>query len=447
MNINVRAFFLRRREPVHRFLAVAMFLVGLAVTSAAEPVLITSLSKQFVVRGKPQTSIFASNPKADLIYIDPAVLAVTCERIKQILAAELGWGDRWRGTIYVNVHPVRSDNESPEIQPFRSDQGDQGWRYRLEMPDEIVRTQLLQAIVEALLLEFANRAATEESVVLPPWLVEGLTAHLMSGSLSGVALSPSAFNVRLKPRNDSAATLRQQMLEAGTLTVDQLNWPTAQNREPGRDLVYQHSAQLFVRELLRLRGGPDALCATLALLPEHLNWQTAFLRGFESHFQRMLEVEKWWSLQIAQLQTRESSVLWSAGEARQRLEEILYTPLQVRLAHEELPHVTPVALQTVLNDWNFSQQSPLLQNKLNQLRAARVRLTPEMATLTDGYATVLEKYLHDRNHEGRFFRERKARAAVSAAVLALNNLDARRAKITASNRVANASGVVPLTPP
>ena len=198
---------------------------------------------------------------------------------------------------------------------------------------------------------------------------------------TGVALSPNAFNVRLKPRNDSAATLRQQMLEAGTLTVDQLNWPTAQNREPGRDLVYQHSAQLFVRELLRLRGGPDALCATLALLPEHLNWQTAFLRGFESHFQRMLDVEKWWSLQIAQLQTRESSVLWSAGEARQRLEEILYTPLQVRLANEDLPHVTPVALQTVLNDWNFSQQSPLLQNKLNQLRAARVRLTPELAAL------------------------------------------------------------------
>ena len=444
MNINVRAFFLRRRELAFQFLAGAMFLVGLAVTRAAEPVVITSLSKQFAVRGKPQTSVFASNPKADLVYIDPAVLAVTCERIKQILATELGWGDRWRGTIYVNVHPVRSDNERPEIYPFQTDQG---WRYRVEMPDEIIRTRLLQAIIEVLLLEFANRAATEETVVLPPWLVEGLTAHLISGSLSSVALSPSAFNVRLKPRNDSAATLRQQMLEAGTLTVDQLNWPTEQNREPGRDLIYQHSAQLFVRELLRLRGGPDALCATLALLPEHLNWQTAFLRGFESHFQRMLDVEKWWSLQLAQLQTRENSVLWSTGEARQRLEEILYTPLQVQLADEELPHVTPVALQTVLNDWNFSQQSPLLQNKLNQLRAARVRLTPELAALTDGYATVLEKYLQARSHEGRFFRERKARAAVAGAVQELNNLDLRRAKISNSSRVANAAGVVPLTPP
>ena len=161
----------------------------------------------------------------------------------------------------------------------------------------------------------------------------------------------------------------------------------------------------------------------------------------------MLDVEKWWSLDLAQLKTRESSVLWSTVEARQRIEEILYTPLQVRLDDEDLPHVTPVALQTVLNDWNFTQQSPLLQGKLMQLRAARVRLTPEMATLTDGYATVLEKYLQARSHEGRWFRERKARAAVAGALQALNNLDARRGKMDASSRVANAAGVVPLTPP
>ena len=78
---------------------------------------------------------------------------------------------------------------------------------------------------------------------------------------------------------------------------------------------------------------------------------------------------------------------------------------------------------------------------------ARVRLTPEMATLTDGYATVLEQYLQARSHEGRWFRERKARKAVAEAVQELNNLDARRAKISSSGRVANAAGVVPLTPP
>ena len=439
MNINVRALIFCGRRSAHRLTVLALLFLPLGAR-AAEPVVITSMSKQFVVRGKPQTSVFASHPKEDIVYVDPAVLAVTCERIKQILAHELGWGDRWRSTVFVNVHPVRSDNESPEIFPFQTDQG---WRYRVEMPDEIIRTRLLQAIIEVLLLEFANRAAPEESVALPPWLVEGLAAHLMEGALSGVALSPGAFNVRLKPKDTAAAALRQHTLEAGTLTVDQLNWPS----EQGGARAYHHSAHLFVRELLRLRGGPDALCATLALLPEHLNWQTAFLRGFESHFQRMLDVEKWWSLNVAQLKTRESSVLWSAGEARQRLEEILYTPLQVRLADEELPHITPVALQTMLNDWDFPQQAPLLQGKLSQLRAARVRLSPEMAALTDGYATVLEKYLQARSQEGRWFRERKARQAVTGAVQELNNLDARRAKIFSSSRVAQTAGVVPLTPP
>ena len=401
-----------------------MLLFALAAV-AAEPMIITSASKQFIVRGRPQTSAFASNPNSDLVYINPALLVVTCERVKQTLARELGWGDRWHGTIFVNVHPLKFDNEQPELRPFRTTEG---WRYRLEMPDELNRTRLLQSIVEALLTEFADRAHKDSSVELPPWLAEGLTAHLMAGALADIALQPNAMNVGHRAHNDPVEAIRLRIQESGALSVDQLNWADFDDSDAQAADAYHQSAHLFVRELLRLRGGRDALCAMLALLPEHLNWQTAFLRGFDPHFHRMVDVEKWWALSVTQLKTRESSVLWSAAQARQKFEEILYTPMQVSLAGEE-SHMTPVALQTVINDWDFQRQSPLLQTKLAQLQVARVHLAPDLGTLVDGYHAIIGKYLATRSHPGRWFRERNARAAAAQAIEALNALDEERSNL------------------
>src|SRR6185503_19067243 len=207
-------------------------------------------------------------------------------------------------------------------------------------------------------------------------------------------------------------------------------WPEFDENDDAAAEAYHESAHLFVRELLRLRGGPDALSATLAILPQHLNWQTAFLRGFESHFHRMLDVEKWWSVTLMQVKSHDSSALWSSAEAQQKLEEILYTPMEVRLKQGEEAHVTPVGLQTVLNDWDFRQQATLLQTKIGQLQMARLRCTPDLAALVEGYRIALEKYLVSRSRTRRWFAEQKARAAVAAAVAELNALDERRAILT-----------------
>src|SRR5205085_12661271 len=102
-----------------------------------------------------------------------------------------------------------------------------------------------------------------------------------------------------------------------------------------------------------------------------LNWQTAFLRGFEPYFKRMLDVEKWWSIKLSRWNENDASVFWSSPEARRKLEEILFTRMEVRLPEDPQPHIMPVSLQTVLNDWNYEKQSPLLLTKLHQLRAAQ----------------------------------------------------------------------------
>jgi hypothetical protein len=267
----------------------------------------------------------------------------------------------------------------------------------------------------------------------------------MEGALSGIALQPNVMNVQHGARNDPAAAIRKRIERTGTLTVDQLNWAEFDEGDRASANTYHHSAHLFVRELLRLRGGRDCLCAMLSMLPEHLNWQTAFLRGFEPHFHRMLDVEKWWSLSLARLKIHETSLMWSTIEAQQKLEEILYTPMQV-LTEREMPHVTPVELQSVILDWDFKQQVALLQAKLGQLQAVRLRLPPDFASLSDSYRAVIERYLRVR--EAAWFSP-TGRAAVKEAVAQLHTLDAQRTKITAKGLAAtgaHAPQEVPLTP-
>jgi hypothetical protein len=355
----------------------------------------------------------------------------------------MGWTAEWRGIIYVNIHPMRFDNERPDIIPLRTDRG---WSYRIDFPDRIARPQLLETLVETVVLEFAQRAAPGESIEFPPWLIEGLTAHLAQGPLAGIALqSRSLRQIGEEPQLRAARTtrhadvdrlLRTNLLAHGALTVDQLNWPEFDDNDESAAEAYHQSAHLFVRELLRMRGGPDALSATLALLPQHLNWQTAFLRGFEPHFRRMLDVEKWWSVTLMQMKSHDSSAIWSSTEAQQKLEEILYTPMEVRLKQGEEAHVTPVGLQTVLNDWDFQQQTALLKTKIVQLQMARLRSTPELAGLVEGYRAALEKYLVARSRVRRWFAEQNARAAVAAAVAELNALDEQRGKITSQSLTA-----------
>lgn len=421
---------------------------------AAEQMIITSASKQFIVRGVPQRSMLAGSGGEDVVFLEPQLLAVACERVRQTLARELGWGDRWRGTIYVNIQPLQSDNAWPNLRPFRTRDG---WRYRLDVPDEIERRRLLEVIVETLLIEFANRSASNELADLPPWLTEGLTAHLMQGSLAGMALQarslreissqPELRVARTSRHGDIDRSLRQRVQEKGALSVDQLNWPDFDESDTASADAYRYSAHLFVRELLRLRGGPDCICAMLAMLPEHLNWQTAFLRGFEPHFRRMLDAEKWWSLTLTQLKTHESSIVWSTAEAELKLEQILATPMQVHSARDQVPQVAALTLQTVINDWDFEQQLPLLRTKVAQLQAARIRLPAELALLGDSYRAVIEAYL--RSRAGAWFTL-TARNAARNAVAELNALDAKRAGIprkVLAVRAAEQLGAVPLTPP
>ncbi|MEO6183563.1 MAG: hypothetical protein ABIP71_10800, partial [Verrucomicrobiota bacterium] len=84
----------------------------LAPSLEAQPEFVTthSLSKQFVIYGPKVVPKKLGNR----IPLDPALTAVSCERIKQAVLVELGGLERWRlsnqqvGNIYLWLHPTRN---------------------------------------------------------------------------------------------------------------------------------------------------------------------------------------------------------------------------------------------------------------------------------------------------------------------------------------------------
>src|SRR4051812_47167279 len=82
----------------------ALSLLLCCFAGAAEPIIVTSASKQFVVRGHPQSSHVVSTLE-DAVYPEPALMVMVCERVHQALQHELGWQGSWRDSIFINVYP------------------------------------------------------------------------------------------------------------------------------------------------------------------------------------------------------------------------------------------------------------------------------------------------------------------------------------------------------
>ena len=98
------------------------------------------------------------------------------------------------------------------------------------------------------------------------------------------------------------------------MTFEELSWPTAANSTGAAGEFYGDSAQLFVDELLSLPDGRACLRAMVAELPRY-NWQFAFLHAFGAYFQRPLDVEKWWALQVVQFTGHDLGQTWPEEKA------------------------------------------------------------------------------------------------------------------------------------
>lgn len=401
-----------------------------------------SQSGQFCVwaalpgRAAPHLSNLETNQ--NLARLDASILPTSCERIKQMVWRELGATAPWRGSITLMLVPAFS-NEDPIT--IASEQFVDRWRYRVVLPELVDRTCYVRAIVQVLLLEIANRRPGARSVEIPPWLLEGLTRELLvSGTrdelippppqpTSDIMRPPASFTIVDSRRENPLGEAHQKLTIAPPLSFQELSWPSPEQWGPTVSDVFRDSAQLFVDRLLALKNGRGCLLAMIQLLPEHYNWQFAFLQAFNSHFQRPLDVEKWWTLQVVHFTGRDLDQTWPREESWQKFDESIRSQVQIRFGTNDLPAHAEVSLQTIVGEWDSAHQTQALQAKAHELDLLRLRIAPEFVPLLDEYRKVISTYLQSREHSGPVlpFRKKAAvRQLADETVQQLSALDRQR---------------------
>jgi hypothetical protein len=406
-----------------------------------------SYSGQFVVHapgaGSDATLISRLTADPNYIQLDPSLLVVSCERIKQLLWRRLDDKPSWCGKIFLNLRPARTKEEFVTIV---SEKFSDGWQYRVHLPDVMERGRFVRAIVQVLLVEIANRGGEARSTEIPLWLVEGLSRDLLASGemeiilpppnwkVNGVTISPQLVSGR---RPNPLARARAVLGEHPPLTFDELSWPADDPLSGEVSEVYQSSAQLFVDRLLEFKDGPACLRAMIAELPRHLNWQLAFLNGFKPHFQRTLDVEKWWAVQVAQFTGRDLTQTWSPLESWNKLDEIIRASVQVRTSGDKLPLRTEVDLQTLLHESNGIELARFYRQKLDALDSLRLRVSQDLVGLVDEYRQALGAYLQRQSTTVPFMPLGKQGALVTnpAAQQLIHQLDALEVKRQAMRQV------------
>ena len=398
----------------------------------------------------------AANPA--LVRVDPAVVVVSCERVRDLVWRELEIHGPWAAKVSVLLYPALSPDE---VVTVVSDRFKNGWQYQLYLPQLVERGRYVRALTQVVLLELANRSAGAHGAEIPTWLVEGLAQQLLASSDARIILSaPEAHPAAAAPGTAGAAganpanpagliwrgaptrsTVAQPPLARAheilssrpLLTFQELSWPDDAQLSGEAGEVYRHSAQLFVSRLLSLPGGRASLRAMLAALPAHYNWQFAFLPAFHAHFERPLDAEKWWAIQAAEFTGRRLDQTWARQPSLQKLEEAMRTPIDVRLGTNDLPLHSEARLQNVVGDWNSSMQTPVLKAKLAELDALRAQVSRDLVPLVDGYRQTLAEYIRKRDKPGLvlpFRKQATQRRNVERTVAQLNALDVRRQILT-----------------
>jgi hypothetical protein len=404
-----------------------------------------SISGQFIASGPAQFSQLAGLPQVaadtNLVRLEPALLAVSAERIKDSLyrRLEIRRAAPGCGQVYLVVHPAQSLDE--EVTIF-SRLTAAGGGYRVELPDVLSRRRFTRALTGVILLEYANRQAQARSAEIPAWLIDGLAEEMLADGSPETILSVPDKVVNGLPVTrlnatrrgmDPLAGARRVLEQVPPLTFEQMTWPSAAQLDGDDGGAYRASAQLFVDDLTKLKSGPLRLRTMLESLPQDYNWQTAFQSAFREMFPRPLDLEKWWALQLADFAAHDRGPRWTPAVSRAKLDDILSVPVEMRSASNSLPSHAEISLQAVILNLDPARQQAILQAKLRDLGLAQLRMAPQFAALTDGYRRALAAYLNEpappvpgqpRSRQSSAAPQKKAGAART--LKKLDALDAQR---------------------
>lgn len=424
------------------FLAISLLLLGGTMADALPAALgpsLKSVSGQFVIYDLRAPNSALQTPLGPQeLELEPTVLVVSCERIRQALLKELDANREWRSTINVMLRSSRAGGARAKI---NIESFGRSWTYKVELPPRLARDEFTRTIVQVLLLELANRTPGNGSAEIPLWLSEGLTQRLLStrevelvlpkpSQAVGTMLMAPAHTLTRDP--DPLAHARQILQNQAPPSIAELSWPEVEKFSPANAEFFQASAQLFVTELLALKTGPELLRTFTTRLPKFYNWQTAFLQVYAKEFPNLLALEKWWALQAAYFVGRDHKELWTPEESARKLDAALHTSIAVRTSATELPVRTEISLQTVLREWDTVRQLKTAQDKVLELDRLRLRVAPAYMKIVAEYQTALRDFMRERSRFTTTFNKIRTqppgiKKVIVAAIERLDELDAQRA--------------------
>jgi hypothetical protein len=270
----------------------------------------------------------------------------------------------------------------------------------MELPGKVKEEILMRWLICSMLLEIANRQAGVQSAEIPLWLAEGMSADLQANNFPTYIHQPGQSWTMDVKWDRRAELMPLELRRRAPLSFQQLSWPQASDLTAEGLPLYRSCAQFFVEELLRLDDGRACLRSMIGQLPEHWNWQTAFLRAFHSHFPQLLDVEKWWGVSYVDFVSGYKVQTWSDPDCRKALQSSLDVPVFVHFGADQLPVEAMITLQEVIRQWRPLDAYEALERAVDGLKFLGPRATPQWRPLVQLYLQTLLDYLNASKNAG-----------------------------------------------
>ena len=397
-----------------------------------------SLSGQFMAYGpispKRRGGILDAN--ADTILIAPDHVVVTAERVRNALFSQLGLPAMPGSKLMMRLNPAMSHRATV---PVVTDRHINGYTYELTLPSEIESDKLVRALVQVTLLDLANQKPQLRDTEIPLWMTVGFTQVLLaqpdlvlvieSPRTEGRSV-PTEFARKDIRQHDSLVGVRARLRVRRAFDFSEIAMPSPAHLRGENWRDFQACSHLLVDRLLAVPVGGVRLKNMIRQLPYNLNWQTSFLNVYGDFFADMLVVEKWWAVTIVQLTGHNQYQNWTLLEAVEKFENLLKLPAEVRLNDADSPLEAEVTLQQAIHGWDFAVQKPTLQQKINQLLIARLKMPRQLLPFVNEYGRILQNYVATRQRIESFKPRRgqvrpRLAPVVEEAVRQLDSVDRR----------------------
>ena len=373
---------------------------------------------------------------ANTILIAPDYVVVTAERVRHAMLSRLGLSLLPGSRVKLRLEPAMSYKATV---PVVTERHLNGYTYGLTLPSEIEADKLVRALVQVALLDLANQKPQLRDTEIPLWLTVGFTQVLLaqpdlvlvlSRPEQGgkeMAMEEVVKNVR---RHDTLVGVRARLRGRRAFDFSEIAMPSPAHLRGENWRDFQACSHLLVDRLLAVPAGGARLQNMIRQLPNNLNWQTGFLKVYGDLFADMLVVEKWWAVTIVQLTGQNQYQNWTLLEAVEKLENLLKLPAEVRLKDADSPLEVEVTLQQAIRGWDFAVQKQTLQQKINQLLIARVKMPQQLLPFVNEYGRILQNYVVTRQRIESFKPRRgqvrpRIAPVIDEAVRQLDSVDRR----------------------